>query len=39
MLDYSKMLSMLSSITGEDFAAFFGTYVLGSARLSLPELR
>jgi len=39
MLDYQKMLSMLLSITGEDFGTFFDTYVFGSARLSLPELR
>jgi hypothetical protein len=30
---------MLSSITGQDFTAFFDAYVFGSARLSLPELR
>lgn len=39
MLDYTLMLEMLSSITGEDFTAFFDAYVFGTARLSLPELR
>jgi hypothetical protein len=39
MLDYALMLEMLSSITGEDFTAFFDAYVFGTARLSLPELR